>query len=119
MQTRSKWILLFVLLLALLWLWGPRWRQYPAVTSPESLTLIKLFYNASSAQDPERVITAQQRLKRLIETGQLTAAEQTAFERVATLIQNQQWEQAQRACLRFAEEQIGRGAAAVSTAPPR
>ncbi len=119
MQTRSKWLLFAALLLALWFLWGPRWRQYPPVSSPEALTLIKLFYNASSARDPQRMVTAQQRLKSLIESGQLTPAEQTAFERVVTLIQKQEWERAQRACLQFADDQIGLGAAANSALQPR
>lgn len=98
-----------LLLLALLLLAGCR--QYPPVSSKESLSLMRLVYAACNTRDSARLDRAESELARLVAEGKVGEAERSAFERIMKQAREGEWKQAERAAFRFAEDQIGRGGA--------
>ena len=103
------WIALLVAGVGLWYVWSPRWRQYPPVTSPEALTLIKVLYTACNTRNAAQLLEIEATLKKLSETNSITSVERASFERILTLAKQEQWDAAQRASLRFAEDQMGQG----------
>jgi hypothetical protein len=109
--TRLRWLLgtAGVLAIALLVVWWPGCRQYPAVTSKESLQLMKLLYAACNTRDPARLSQTEQRLEKAVREGKVTPPEQEAFASILGMARAGDWEGAERAALRFARDQVGVG----------
>jgi hypothetical protein len=108
---RLRWLLAIAGLLAVLVL-GMRWpgcREYPAVTSREAMTQMKLLYSACNTQDPERLTRVEQTLAKLRHDGKLSLPEQDAFARIIDKAKQGRWAEAEAAALRFAQDQIGQG----------
>lgn len=93
--------------------WWPGCRQYPAVTSPEGLQLIKLVYAACNTQEPARLQMAEERLAKGIQSGQISPREEQAFRTIIDLAKRQEWKQAEAAAFKFAQDQVGQGAATI------
>ncbi len=108
---RRPWLVGFALLLGVgvAVVWWPGCRQYPAVSSPESLSLMKLVYSAANTKSPERLSAARIQFTRLRDVGKFTPAEQAAFETILADADAGRWKQAEDAAFRFAEDQIGLG----------
>jgi hypothetical protein len=98
-----------VLAIAMAIVWWPRFRQYPAVTSRESLQLMKLLYAACNTRDQARLARVEAGLQRLTEEGKITPAETESFRSIIALTKMGDWKAAQQASLRFAEDQVGVG----------
>jgi hypothetical protein len=108
-QPAVRWILAFlgaVLLTLVVLVWWTTRRQYPPVSSPESLVLIKQVYTACNTKDPARLAQAEQRLEKLLRDSKLTSAEESAYRRILALAREGAWEQAERASFRFAQDQV-------------
>lgn len=90
-------------------LWWPGCRQYPAVTSAESLYFMKLLYTACNTKDPARLAKVEQGVAAARSAGKLTPAEQEAFARIVGLAKEGRWEDAERAAFKFAQDQVGQG----------
>jgi hypothetical protein len=95
-----------VLTVLVLFVWWPGCRQYPRVTSKESLRLMKLLYTACNTRDPVRLATVEQGVEKSTREGKLTETEQNAFRYILDLARSSHWEQAEKASLRFAQDQV-------------
>lgn len=98
-----------VLALALVIVWWPGWRQYPAATSPESMQAMKLLYAACNTRDPQRLKQVEERIEKLTSKGTLSEPEQRAYAKILALAQSGDWDRAQREAFRFAQDQVGVG----------
>lgn len=109
--TRLRWLTGTALVLALpvAFLWWPGCRQYPAVTSQESLRLMKLLYTATNTRDPVRLGRVETGVQKAAQDGKLTPAEGAAFQKVIAMARAGNWEGAERASFRFAQDQVGQG----------
>lgn len=96
-----------VLLLGVVW-W-PGCREYPPVTSPESLNLMKLLYAACNTRDPARLARVEEKLALLIRSNRVTESERTAFEQLVARARAGDWETAEKGAFRFAQDQVGQG----------
>jgi hypothetical protein len=109
---RRLWILLALaglLVIPLAIIWWPRFRKYPPVTSRESLQLMKLLYAACNTRDLARLSRVEQGVEELKREGKLAAAEQGAFESIIATARSGDWEAAEQAGFKFAEDQVGVG----------
>lgn len=110
-STRLRWLLgtAGVLTIPLLLIWWPGCREYPPVTSPEALTLIKLLYTACNTKDEARLTEVERRVERAVSEGHMTPAEQEAFAKVIAQARGGDWDRATDAALKFAQDQVGQG----------
>jgi hypothetical protein len=110
-RSRSVWLIgaAAILALALALVWWPGCRQYPPISSPEALQLMKLLYVACNLKDPVRLEQVEKRAAKLTEAGKLPPPEREAFERIVKLARAGDWEQAENAAYKFAEDQVGVG----------
>ena len=108
---RQRWLLgtAGVLGLLLLYVWWPGFRQYPAVTSKESLQLMQLLYTAGNTQDPVRLAKVEQGIARLTRDQKLSPPEQAVFRKVVAMAKAGDWKAAEQASFRFAQDQVGVG----------
>lgn len=113
-RSRLRWLLSAAGVMAAVCVvvWWPGCRQYPAVSSPESLTLMKLLYTACNTRDPARLDRVEQGVEKFAREGRMSPGEQTAFRRIIALARGGDWPQAQAASLRFAQDQVGMGSSA-------
>jgi hypothetical protein len=112
---RRLWLLLGVaglLAVALAIIWWPRFREYPPVTSREGLQLMKLLYAACNTRDAARLARVEEGIERLKQEGKFAPAEQAAFESIFRMAKSGDWEAAERASFKFAQDQVGVGHAA-------
>jgi hypothetical protein len=109
--SRLRWLLgvLAVLAIGLVVVWWPGCRQYPAVTSKESLQLMKLLYAACNTRDTARLARVEQGVEGLARAGHLTAPEQEAFGKIIGLAKAGDWAGAEKASFKFAQDQVGQG----------
>lgn len=109
--TRLPWLAggLGALTLLLALVWWPGCRQYPAVTSREALSLVKLMYAACNTRDPARLAAAESDLGKLRQSGKLTSAEGDAFDGIVRKARAGAWDAGAADALRFAQDQVGVG----------
>ena len=98
-----------VLAVPLAVIWWPGCRHYPAVTSEESLYLMKLLYTACNTKDPARLAEVERGVEKATRAGKLSPPEQEAFAEIIGTAKNGEWQEAERAAFRFAQDQVGRG----------
>lgn len=103
------WLVAGTLFVLLAVVWWPGCRKYPAVTSKESLGLVKLLYAACNTRDEKRLARAEERLTKLVQEGALSEPEREAFAEIVSTARAGQWERAEKAAFRFAQDQIGQG----------
>lgn len=89
--------------------WWPGCREYPAVSSPESLYLMKLLYTACNTRDPARLADVEKGVAKATQEGKLTPAEQEVFGRILRTAKGGDWAAAETAAFKFAQDQVGRG----------
>ena len=108
---RTIWLTLTALTLAipLAIIWWPGWRQYPAVTSPESLQTMKLLYAACNTKDSARLKQVEARVEKLIREDKMSAPEHKAFAKILALANAGDWGRAEKAAFKFAQDQVGVG----------
>lgn len=104
-----KWGFFTVLVVTILVIWRPGCRNYPPVTSPEGMQLIKLLYAACNTRELDRLERAEKEFAELVRQEKVTPREKASFESIFALARAGKWEQAEKAAFRFAEDQIGRG----------
>ena len=97
------------LLVPLAVVWWPGCRQYPAVSSRESLALMRLVYSACNTKDPARLAQAERRLAELDRQGKVTPEEKAGFDRIIGTAKAGKWEDAEKASFKFAQDQVGQG----------
>lgn len=108
---RVRWLggLAALLLVPLVVIWWPGCRQYPPVTSRESLTLMQLLYTACNTKDPVRLAKVEQGMEKLTRDGKLSADERAGFERIVATAKGGDWPRAEAAAFKFAQDQVGVG----------
>lgn len=110
---RLRWLLgtAGVLTVAVLVVWWPGCREYPPVSSREALVLMKLLYTACNTRDVARLTKAEQGVEALTRAGKMTPGERAGFDHILGLAKSGDWAAAERAALKFAEDQVGQGRA--------
>ena len=98
-----------LLTVPLLVIWWPGCRQYPAVTSKEGMQQMKLLYSACNTKDTERLGRVEQGVEKLTREGKLSPAEQEAFAKIIGMAKSDDWERAEKAAFKFAQDQVGQG----------
>ena len=98
-----------VLLIPLAAIWWPGCRQYPPVSSKESLTLMKLLYAACNTRDDKRLAEVERRLAELERDGKVGPEEKAGYDRIIGLARAGKWEDAERGAFKFAQDQVGVG----------
>jgi len=102
-------VLALVMGTALTMVWWPGCRQFPPVTSPEALTLIKLVHTACNTRDSARLEAAAKRWETLLQSGKASSREKEAFDRIFQLAKQGDWQAAEDLSFRFAQDQVGQG----------
>ena len=112
-RSNARWLVgaLAVLLVPLAVVWWPGCRQYPPVTSKESLGAMKLLYSACNTRDPARLDRVERTVQGLARDGKVTPAERESFERIVATARAGDWEKAEDAAFKFAQDQVGAGSA--------
>lgn len=98
-----------LLAIPLLIIWWPGCRQYPAVSSEESLYLMKLLYTACNTRDPVRLAKVEQGIELATHEGRLPEPERAAFAQIIGMAKAGAWQDAERAAFKFAQDQVGQG----------
>lgn len=101
--------LLILLAIPVAVIWWPGCRQYPPVSSRESLTLMKLLYSACNTRSSQRLEEVERRLAILEDQSKLTPEEKEGFDRIITMAKAGNWEDAEAAAFKFAQDQVGQG----------
>jgi hypothetical protein len=104
--------ILVLLTIPLIIIWWPGCRQYPPVSSPESLGLMKLLYSACNTKDPARLAKVEQGIEKAAAEGKLNDEERDAFAKIIGMAKAGDWKKAENAVYRFAQDQVGQGKAA-------
>jgi hypothetical protein len=97
-----------LLTIAVLFVWWPGCRKYPTATSKESMALIKLLYSACNTKDLARLAKVEQDLEKATQEGKISPAEQVSFAQIIRLAKQGDWENAEKAAYRFAQDQVRR-----------
>lgn len=110
-RRRQAWLLAVagVLLVPLAVVWWPGCREYPPVSSPESLTLVRRLYTACNTKDEARLAGVETRLAELSAEGKVTAEEKRKFEAIIAKARGGKWTDAEKMARKFAQDQLGRG----------
>lgn len=95
--------------LAVFFVWFPGCRQYPPVSSKESLDLIKLVYTACNTKSAKRLDVAQKRIDAASRDGKLSPEEEAGFRKILGIAAAGDWRSAEAAAYRFAQDQLGQG----------
>ena len=103
----------------LLIVWWPGCREYPAVTSKESLGLMRLLYAACNTKDPARLAKVEKDLEKLTRDNKLTPPEHEAFAGIVDMAKAGDWTRAEKAALKFAQDQVGQGSLKTQGNDPR
>ncbi len=110
-RSRLRWLLgaAAVLAVPLAVVWWPGCREYPPVSSKESLYLMKLLYSACNTRDEKRLAEVEAGVEKLTREGTMSAEERAAFDKIIGMARSGRWADAQEAALKFAQDQVGRG----------
>ena len=98
-----------VLAVPLLIIWWPGCRQYPPVSSRESLSLLRLLYTACNTRNEKRLSDVEAGVRKLPHEGKMTAKEKAGFERIIAMARAGKWKEAEQAAFKFARDQVGQG----------
>jgi hypothetical protein len=108
-RLRTLAVLAAVLAVPIVIVWWPGCRQYPPVTSRESLSLMRLLNTACNTKDAVRLAKAEKQFQSLDRAGKLAPKERAAFESIISHAKAGDWESAETAAYKMAEDQIGLG----------
>lgn len=97
---------LVVLAVISAYVWWPRFKTYPEVTSKQAMDLMKLLYAACNTKDPARLTKVEQGLQAMVKKGSITEKEQQAFADIIKMAKAGEWKAAEQASFRFAQQQV-------------
>ena len=109
--SRRRWLVgaMVILAIPLAVIWWPGCRQYPPVSSKESLELMKLLYSACNTKDEKRLAEVEKGVEQLTREGKMKPAEREGFDKISRMARAGKWEQAEDAAYKFAQDQVGVG----------
>ena len=81
-------------------------REYPTVSSRQSLELIKQLYTACNTRNSARLEACRQKVEHLAKEGSVTPSEEKAFKRILELAGQGDWDTAQSESLQYARDQV-------------
>ncbi len=87
-------------------IWFANRKQYPEVTSPESLTLVRALYTACSSENPARLVKVEKLLDECCRDSKVSPDEEQAFRAIIAEAKADRWEEARAASYRFAQDQV-------------
>jgi len=90
-------------------IWWPGCRQYPAISSKESLKLMKMPHTACNTRDKKRLTEVERRLVELAQEGKLTPQEKASYDQITAMARAGGWRRAEKSAFRFAQDQVGLG----------
>jgi len=110
-KSRRQWLVgaMAVLAIPLVIIWWPGCRQYPPVSSKESLVLMKLLYSACNTKDEKRLAEVEKGVEKLTGEGKMPPAEREGFDKIVAMAKAGKWEKAEDAAYKFAQDQVGVG----------
>jgi len=109
---RRVWRLLGVaglLAVPLLVIWWPGCRQYPPVSSRESLSLMRLLYTACNTRDEKRLAEVEKGVEKLTREGKMSPEERVGFDKIIGMARAGDWQRAEQSSFKFAQDQVGQG----------
>lgn len=77
--------------------------------------LMKLLYTACNTKDPARLAKVEQGVEKATRSGKLSPPEQEAFAKILGMAKKGDWQDAEKAAFKFAQDQVGRGHPAPKT----
>ena len=86
--------------------WLRSGREYPEVSHPEGMHLMRALYTACSSQSAERLTLVEQKVAAAADEGVLTEAELAAFREIIARAQSDDWEDAAAKSYQFARDQV-------------
>lgn len=95
-----------LLLVVLAYAWWSLRPNYPEVSSPENLTLMRALYTACSSQNAERLSKVERAVDKEHESGRMTPQEHESFASIIALARAGDWTSAADESYRFAEDQV-------------
>ena len=72
---------------------------------------MKLLYAACNSKDPARLARVEQGMEKMTRESKLAPAEQEAFAKIIGMAKAGEWERAEKAAFKFAQDQVGQGSA--------
>jgi hypothetical protein len=78
----------------------------PSVTSPESQELILRFYTSCNTKNPERLTSAIEIYRGLIDKNLISPREQASFNEVISLAEKGRWRDAADKAFEFSQSQV-------------
>jgi hypothetical protein len=95
-----------VLIVVALVVWLRSGREFPEVSHPEGLHLMRALYTACSSQSEERLSVVERKVTEAAEQGVLTEPELAAFREIIARGQSADWEHAAAKSYQFARDQV-------------
>ena len=95
-----------LLIVAALVVWLRSGREYPEVSHPEGLHLMRALYTACSSQSAERLTVVERKVTVAADEGVLTEAELAAFREIIARAQSDDWKDAAAKSYQFARDQV-------------
>lgn len=110
-RSRLRWLLpaLALLLIPFTAMWWPGCREFPPVTSRESLKLMQLLNSACNTKDPHRLAMAERQLAELVAKSKVTEKEKAAYDKIISMANAGHWKEAEAAAFKMAVDQVGQG----------
>lgn len=81
--------------------------SYPAIKSREGRQLIKRLYVVCNSKSAQKLTSFEEDLAKLSSAGTLNSTEKRAFDSIVEMARKGQWEAAEKAALKLADDQIG------------
>jgi hypothetical protein len=99
---------LVLVLVALVYIWMPRGRVYPQLSERAQVEWVKRLYVICSQRDSTGLRELTAKVEEQKAAGKLPEEHFQGFARVIRLAEAEKWAAAQKAALRFAEDQLNR-----------
>ena len=95
-----------VVIFAALVVWLRSGREFPEVSHPEGLHLMRALYTACSSQNAERLSLVERKVTEAADEGVLTEVESVAFREIIARAQSADWADAAAKSYQFARDQV-------------
>lgn len=101
------WSMVGVVIILLVIVWRPGCRAYSPVTSREGMQVIKRLYTVCDSRDADKLGVLEQDITNLLSSGKISESEKTTFDSIIALGRNGEWDRAEAAAMKLADDQVG------------